>query len=680
MAATIHSLFSNPAESAAVAKHPLLVELRDASLKVLEELAIQMFDNADDALFEMGEKAGNDAERRRYFDTMRLLRIDRNKVTREFAKQMAIGFIAGGVIPSQPVSFDLDNLSIQPTEELEEKIALTNLAGKIEGLYKNLIWDVERRLEIVQMRGVPVSPQALNPSQICDAFGDAAAVLDTDFRVKLIVYKLFDRVLTRDLERVYKAALEVLDRHGFDGRRAFTVPSAPQRPATPSYDQTAQAAMDLLRQNGFDPNTLRHTSDPNAQQLGETLQGLFSRGGLEGVQASTQRLSMAGRMFNEFLSEPLLNDTLRGALESLRYPVYRTALADPSFFSNPSHPARKILGDLVELAAATQTGEISQSRFRALVQSAIAQADSVAGASGQGAPSPSGVLSNVELDGFMSQLREQSRARRNALLLHVRRLVAQELDLRTVGRDVPKPVQTLLRSGIGPLMAVRLLKSGRGSQQFREAENLIERVLTSLEFKPPAQPSDLSLREQLLSDVVTVFKEIGMAEDKIETLLNGLQDVYKTLDEPQAVTAPGFDELTAVERAHLLADFTEELEPAAPPAPVAEVPVVAPTPSNPVDLPKVTVLDLLARILTPESWFRVLDPSQNQTRWLKLSSFYANQDSVTFAGFDESTKLQLRATRLADDLVKGHSEPINPTTSAREALDQLRRARSLGLL
>jgi hypothetical protein len=676
MAATVHSLFAGNAEAPA-SLHPLLTELRDSSLKVLEELAIRMFDSADDALFEMGEKASNDSERRRYFDTMRVLRIDRNRVTREFSKQLAQGFINGGKSPLQSTTFDLDSLSIQPTEELEEKIALTNLAAKIEGMYKNQIWDVERRLEIVQMRGVPVSPQALNPSRICDAFGSAAAVLDTDFRVKLVVYKLFDRVLSRELERVYKAAIEVLDRHGFDGRKSFTAapPSNPQ-PAQPTIDQSQQAAMELLRQNGFDPNTLRRTSDPAAQELADTLQGLFKQGGLEGVQASTQRLSMAGRMFNDLLSEPLLNDSLRSTLEPLRYPVYRTALADPTFFTSPSHPARKILGDLIELAAATQTGEISQTRFRALVQSAIAQAEGAAanpaqlnnlGTAGQ-------ALSGTELDGFIEQLREQSRSRRTTLLLHVRRLVSQELDLRTVGREVPKPVQTLLRSGIGPLMAVRLLKSGRGSPPFREAENLLERVLSSLEFKPPAQPSDLSLREQLLNDAVSVFKDIGMAEDKIEVLLNGLQDVYKTLDESEAADVPGLDELTAVERAHLLSDFSEELLPPA-------APTAAPQsqPSEP-ELPKVTALELLSRILTPESWFRVFDPNQNQTRWLKLASFYANQDSVTFSGFDESTKLCLRGTRLADDLVKGHSEPINPTTSAREALDQLRRARELGLL
>jgi hypothetical protein len=96
-------------------------------------------------------------------------------------------------------------------------------------------------------------------------------------------------------------------------------------------------------------------------------------------------------------------------------------------------------------------------------------------------------------------------------------------------------------------------------------------------------------------------------------------------------------------------------------------------------LPTVTVMELLSRILAPESWFRVYDPDRNITRWLKLASFYANQDSVTFSGFDEGIKLTLRATRFAEDLADGRSEPINPDNRAREALEQLRRAKSAGL-
>ena len=674
MAATIHPLFSGNTEVRAPA-HPLLTELQDSSLRMLDETVRRMFDNADDALFEMGEKAPSDTERRSYFDTMRVLRIDRNRVSREFSQQLTRGFTATVAKPQAATGFDIESLSIQPTEELEEKIALSNLAAKVEGLHKSLIWDLERRLEIAQARGIPVSPQALSPSRICEAFGNATAVLETEFQIKLVIFKLFDRVLSRDLEPIYKTALDILDREGIDTRRPSAAAGNAARTAA-AGTPAALTPLDLLRQYGVDTGNLRIGNDPAAASLQELLQSLMTRGGQEGFEASAQRLSMAGQMFNELLAEPLLSDTLRAAFEPLRYPLYRTALADPAFFTSAAHPTRKMLGDLVELAGATQTGEVSTARFRTLLQSMIAQAEGATAAGLGNGSARSAALSGLELDGFLAELREQARARRGALLLHVRRMIAQELELRTVGRDVPKPVLNLLRSGIGPLMAVRLLKNGRGSAAFRDAEAMLEKILETLEVSPPLAAAELERRQSLMASISSAFNEIGMAEDRSHSLLDGLRQVYAVQDQPMLELGK-MGPLTDLEKAQLLVDFEPDV--AAQKAEVVEAKAAAVAHLD-SGLPKITALELLSRVLTPESWFRVFDASQNQTRWLKLASFYANQDSVTFTGFDESTRLSLRASRLAEDLVQGHSEPINPTSSAREALEQLREAKARGLL
>jgi len=283
------------------------------------------------------------------------------------------------------------------------------------------------------------------------------------------------------------------------------------------------------------------------------------------------------------------------------------------------------------------------------------------------------------VEGFLTQMREQTRARREALLVRVRRQVAQELEVQTLGRQVPDPVMSLLRGGVGPLMAVRLLKNGRGSGPYQEAQALMEGVLKSLEFIPPASPEVLETREQLLSKIVTALADVGMGEDKVESLLNGLQEVYKLLDSaeaaPSAAVAAQTERLTEREEHLLMSDFDqqaardkareEEAAKAAPP-PVAASPEAAQARAE-------SMMDLLRRVLTPESWFRVYDAEHNQTRWLKLNSFYPDQDSVTFTGFDESLKLSIRAHRFAEHLASGQSEPINPDDSAREALEQLRR-------
>lgn len=712
MTATVHPLFSGSPQgrgeqtAAPVPSHPLVAELREVALAVLDELVRRMFDSADDVLFEMGEKSSTDEERRRYFDTMRVLRLDRGKVGVAFADDLTRGFAPVVAARNSKYEFDLDSLSIQPTEELEEKIAVTNMAAKAEGLYKTPIWELERHLEFAARElGVPVSPLALGPGRICEAFGKATAVLDTEFQVKLVIYKLFDRVVINELEKVYIAALEVLERHGVSPSRRVQAPpprseeeaelqppgfppQAPQGGAgyygqggnQPHGQQGYAQAQEMLRRYGLDPASVQRASNPMGAELAGLLQTLIASASSPAVQASTQRLSLAGRMFDDLMAEPMLPEPLRPAIEKLRYPVYKTALSDPSFFANQAHPLRKLLSDMVELAVSAQTSEAAQTQLRETMRTASALQTGpalVADALNSAQPVPEG-----EVEGFLTQMREQTRARREALLVRVRRQVAQELEVQTLGRRVPDPVMDLLRGGVGPLMAVRLLKNGRGSGPYQEAQSMMEGVLKSLEFIPPASPEVLETREQLLSKIVTALADIGMAEDKVESLLNGLQEVYKLLDSAEA--APGVavgaqtERLTEREEHLLMSDIDQQAarEKAREEQRASQAAAQPAAAASGADAASATVMDLLRRLLAPESWFRVYDAEHNQTRWLKLNSFYPEQDSVTFTGFDESLKLSIRAHRFAEHLASGQSEPINPDDSAREALEQLRRGKA----
>jgi len=373
----------------------------------------------------------------------------------------------------------------------------------------------------------------------------------------------------------------------------------------------------------------------------------------------------------------MLPEPMRPAIEKLRYPVYKTALSDPSFFANQAHPLRKLLSDMVELAVSSQTSDAAQAQLRETMRTASALQTGpalVADALNSAQPVPEG-----EVEGFLTQMREQTRARREALLVRVRRQVAQELEVQTLGRQVPDPVMSLLRGGVGPLMAVRLLKNGRGSGPYQEAQALMEGVLKSLEFIPPASPEVLETREQLLSKIVTALADVGMGEDKVESLLNGLQEVYKLLDSaeaaPGAAVAAQTERLTEREEHLLMSDFDQQAREQAREEEAARAaPAPAPVSAAVAQARAEGVMDLLRRVLAPESWFRVYDAEHNQTRWLKLNSFYPDQDSVTFTGFDESLKLSIRAHRFAEHLASGQSEPINPDDSAREALEMLRQS------
>jgi hypothetical protein len=665
--ASIHQLFPTgddagrePAQPPA--QNPLVGELKKAALGVLGGMIEKMFNRADDTLFEMGERAHSDSERRRYFDAMRVLRIDQAKIMRRFNESIEASFNDFGKARTdqRDTAINVDELSIQPTEELEERIAITNLIARAEGLHKQLVWDVERRLDFAMREiGVPVSPQALAPVRICEAFGTGIGTLDTEFQVKLVIYKLFEREVVRDMHRVYEAALDLLDRAGINP----TTQRKPRRDAaTSEAAHDAGAAPDpriLQMLRSFATQGPRTDTDSElANELASALRGAMDGGYSGAGQAPIQRLALANQYFDGLLSEPLLPDAARPMLEKLRFPVIKTALADPGFFTNVQHPLRQLLNELVDIGISGSIGDpVPQRKFRESIRQVAERADIDAGLV-RNALTSLKPLDAPQMDQFLEQLREQENARRELLLTKVRRLVAQELEVQTVGHDVPQPAQNLLLSGIGPLMAVRLLRHGRGSAPYREAHELLQRLLDSLDPLPPDEQR-LSERKALCEAVATALGSIGMSKDRIDDLIGGLDEAYEVLDRKAR---------EAEEQRRQRAGETDKASAAS----------AQPAPEQP-PLPTVTVMELLSRILAPESWFRVFDPDRNLTRWLKLASFYVNQDSVSFSGFDEGIKLNLRATRFANDLVEGRSEPINPDARAREALEQLRRAKAAGV-
>lgn len=609
MAATIHMLTPGPRSETALRN-----ELRDGWVRILDELARQMLDSADDALFRMSEAAGSDVERRTYVDTMRVLRLGRDAFLKIYTRQLVLDFNAGPDTPgTAAIAFDYTSLSLQQNDELEERIALGNLATRVDGLMAGAAHQLERRLDSARAQGLRIPPRMLGARTVCNAFGKAAAGLSCGFDIKLIVYKLFERVLCRDYGRLLAHATEVLDRHGIEAQ-VVSAPAAGSAPPAAASTPWNPAHRWQTQTSGW---------------------------------------------FDDLLASPSLSTRLRIAFEGLRQPLAQRAAQDPMIASDPQHPVRQRLTELVELAATVAADPAAASSFNIVIETALGATTDTA------APS---------LDRMVLRLREQLHDQRTRLLRQVRSEVIREIELRSFGRTLTDEIRTLLRSGIAPLMALHLLNSGRNSSAFKAADSLCDRLLASLELEPPLRAADQMARLALQGELRGALASIGMAEARIVELLDGLirawaeghaplpahdQDPDQDPADPDPDTAD--DPLPAVEPVLMAVGS------APPQMPVAAAPVVTAA-SGDADAPTV----LTARVLLPESWFRVFDPAQNQTRWLKLSSYYAAEDQVTFSGFDESKRLSLRASRFVSDLLEGRSEAINPSADARAALERLR--------
>ena len=65
----------------------ILLQVRDKVALQLRQGLQDLFDNADDTLFEMADRARNDVEQNLYFEAMRDLRLKRKSIERGFLEQ-----------------------------------------------------------------------------------------------------------------------------------------------------------------------------------------------------------------------------------------------------------------------------------------------------------------------------------------------------------------------------------------------------------------------------------------------------------------------------------------------------------------------------------------------------------------------------------------------------------------
>lgn len=555
-----------------MASNPLIDALRAATTPLLVRQLRAMFEGADDALFSMSQRAAASENHQATFDAMRLLRLERRKVEAEFERMIVSSFQV--TADSLIEEFDLDRLAVMPTEELEEKIAIGNLVTKAESLHPAQLKDLRLRItHMIRDLGVPISRHALLPAVICNAFKASFTALDLPLPLRLLLYKLFDAACISRLHEPFDAGLKALD--------ALNVRAPEQQAAAgPAWSPFGTPQAPVEAEETLTPPTLDSSTRGALEEIGSEFGGyrppdaafaqeLLGFASVEaharptvGRVAPAQRMSLVGQMCNEILSDPHLPPTMRPLFERLRFPLIKIALADGTFFSNRVHPVRRLVAEAAETAASSRVASQAvvrrlEERLRHIAEQIDLSATFVRPQISQLLP-----LTMLEIASFLDQQREESETRRENVLNKVRRTVAQELEVHTLGRKPSTPLVNFLRMGWGPLMAARLLRHGMNSRMWIDAINRLVQVLASMDAMVVTQ-EHLAVREEILAAIGTDLRDIGMREDKVSTARSFLQRAYVELDERLAQMSPEELELSSLdlellspmETAAVLAEF-----------------------------------------------------------------------------------------------------------------------------
>ena len=410
-----------------------IIKLRDETKEQIKNLLRQLFDNADDALFAMADKAGSNGDQRVYFDSMRELRLQKKYIANAFLQQVMLSFNninhVETSVEEQDDSDELDSLCLLKNDELEINVALEGMVSRLRNNVAGHLQDFQKRIEslisakTIRARVVPASPEIL-----CDAFAFATAELEVDLKAKLVIFKLFERYVLNEMSEVYQQANHSLVQHGIlpnlkkqkfanqntTPKDTNTIQNQQDVPVLGKEQSLSEGQFEqirmLMHSKGFPGSQSPESYGPNVvflnqSQLVSTLtkqqfletnslnenktyqpidfreliaaayanqQGSKPQEPIKYSEIDNDIINLVSMLFDFILDDRQLQPTMKALIARLQIPILKVALMDKTFFDRGGHPARKLLNEMASAAIGWSEKTSGQAdRLKAKIESVV---------------------------------------------------------------------------------------------------------------------------------------------------------------------------------------------------------------------------------------------------------------------------------------------------------------------
>lgn len=130
----LHKAATDQASASPLARLPvILLQVRDKAAQQLRHGLQELFDNADDTLFEMADRAQNNVDQNTFFEAMRDLRLKRKSIERGFLEKLFEAFV--GLVQYDPAPAIAQAVAYVPPadtcrDDLERTLALEAMVAK----------------------------------------------------------------------------------------------------------------------------------------------------------------------------------------------------------------------------------------------------------------------------------------------------------------------------------------------------------------------------------------------------------------------------------------------------------------------------------------------------------------------------------------------------------------------
>lgn len=548
----------------------VLLQVRDKAAQQLKDALQVLFDNADDTLFEMADRAHNNTEQNLFFEAMRDLRLKRKSIERAFIDKFYEAFLVLGqyqvaepVLPG-PVSFD--KLELVHNDDLERTVAVDAMVAKVMSREGLALGQLTARLNELVPQAMTDQSNPLGPMLLCDFFLQSARSLGVEIRVKLIILKLFDKYVLACADQLYGEANQLLIATGIlpdmkalpsrrvsdraqPSRQAPRIDDPALAQVAEKLDQSVQevfesmqallthlrgrvaprhepnaevrpiSSQDLLRLlshlQQYVPSSEEVQDFDLRQQLEQLLTRVSVRSGKSRIVHGGDEdvINLVAMLFEFILDDRNLPASLRALIARLQIPMLKVAVIDKSFFSRGSHPARRLLNEIASAALGWGGRDDYQRdslylRVEQIVQRLL---NDFVDDTEIFAELLADFLAFTSDERRRSELLEQrtrdaEEGRARAEL--ARQRVQQELNHRLLGKTLPEVVVRLLQEAWSKVLLLTCLKHGEDSLEWQAGLDAVDDLIWSVE--PHDEPQACQRLLELVPGLLKVLRE-GLA-------------------------------------------------------------------------------------------------------------------------------------------------------------------------
>jgi len=172
----------------------------------LRQLLPTFFSRIDDSLFDMADKAESNQQQTLYFDAMREVRLQKDAMQDAYFKALTEAFQHSLRHPSSSTetASSLDQIGLVEDEQLEESLAITNMTTSAENRSKEALFGLTARLDfLIEDIEITKNNNPLRPEILFNPFTSAVKLMDANIKIRLVIYKLFDKFVAQKIGPMY---------------------------------------------------------------------------------------------------------------------------------------------------------------------------------------------------------------------------------------------------------------------------------------------------------------------------------------------------------------------------------------------------------------------------------------------------------------------------------------------